>query len=190
VFTVPDRLRLGLAFDPAPLADEIAALPRHAWVPHFNLAVHDGEWAGITLRGPEGDATRIYPDPTNALPVLDTPVLTACPAAAAVVGAFACPVLIARFLALGPGATIRPHHDDGLGFSDGTVRLHIPVVTAPGVTLDVDGRPVVMAPGECWYIDFRSTHAAANRSAVRRVHLVIDCAVDPWLTEVFVRALT
>jgi hypothetical protein len=42
-----------------------------------------------------------------------------------------------------------------------------------------------MALGECWYLDLRLTHRAANRSSVRRVHLVIDCKVNPWLEGLF-----
>ena len=100
-----------------------------------------------------------------------------------------CPVLIARFLALGPGARILAHHDEGLGFDAGTARLHVPLASAPEVTFELDGVPVAMAPGECWYLDFRRPHAAANSSAVRRIHLVVDCLVDPWLTSVFAEAL-
>ncbi|MGO9196784.1 MAG: aspartyl/asparaginyl beta-hydroxylase domain-containing protein [Acidimicrobiales bacterium] len=186
---VPDRLRLGLQFDPAPLAAEVEALPAGAWIPHFNKAVHEGEWSGVTLRGPDGDASRIYPDPTGTRPIRDTAMLSSCPATGQLLAGLRCPVVIARFLALGPGALIRPHQDEGLGFEAGTVRLHFPVVSAREVAFELAGSPVVMEPGECWYLDFRRTHAAANRSAQRRVHLVVDCTVDEWLTEVFREAV-
>lgn len=186
---VPDRMRLGLRFDPRPLAAEAEALPTSAWVPHFNKAVHEGEWAGVTLRGPDGDAGRIYPDPTDSRPVRDTPVLAACPASARLLAGLACGVAIARFLSLGPGARIRPHRDEGLGFDAGTVRLHLPLTTNQDVTFELDGTPVAMAPGECWYLDLRRPHAVTNRSTRRRIHLVVDCHVDVWLQAVFAEAL-
>ncbi|MGO9910433.1 MAG: hypothetical protein ACLPQS_04610 [Acidimicrobiales bacterium] len=98
---VPDRLRLGIQFDPAPLAAEVDALPTLAWIPHFNKAVHEGEWSGVTLRGPDGDARRIYPDPTGTRPISDTAMLASCTATRQLLSGLRCPVLIARFLALG-----------------------------------------------------------------------------------------
>jgi Aspartyl/Asparaginyl beta-hydroxylase len=186
---VPDRLLLALPFDAAAIATEAAAMPQAAWIPHFNLAVHDGGWFGITLRGPGGDASRIYPDPTGTMPVADTPMLARCPAVRRGLANLGCPVLIARFLSLEPGGHIRPHHDDGLSFLAGTVRLHVPILSAPEVTFELDGRPVAMGDGECWYLDFEKTHAASNRSSRRRIHLVIDCEVNAWLTDVFIGAL-
>jgi hypothetical protein len=186
---VPDRLRLGIRFDAGVMAAEAAALPAGAWIPHFNKMVHEGEWCGVSLRGPGGDARRIYPDPTDSQPVADTPALAACPEVARSLAALACPVRMARFLSLGPGSQIHPHNDEGLGFDAGSVRLHVPLQSTPEVTFELDGTPVPMAPGECWYLDLRRPHAAANRSASRRVHLVIDCRVDEWLTGVFADAL-
>jgi len=187
--TVPDRLRLPLQFEVAPLLTEAEAISSAAWVPHFNKRVHEGTWCGVTLRGPGGEAHRIYPDPTGQLPVADTPLLAHCPAAAAALSTLRCPVLIARFLDLGPGSTIHPHHDEGLGYDAGTVRLHVPLSGGPDVTFQLDGVPVAMAPGDCWYLDFRRPHAAANGSDRRRIHLVLDCRVDDWLTGLFARAL-
>jgi len=187
--TVPDRLRLGLQFDADSIASEMEELSPAAWIPHFNKAIHEGEWSGVTLRGPGGDGRRIYPDPTGIQPVADTSILDACPVVAKAIASMQCPVVIARFLSLGPGSVLRPHRDDGLGFDAGTVRLHVPVVSDPEVTFELGGSPVAMALGECWYLDFRQPHSARNRSGRRRVHLVLDCGVNQWLTAVFADAL-
>jgi hypothetical protein len=40
-----------------------------------------------------------------------------------------------------------------------------------------------MFSGEYWYLDFTLPHRVANRSDRSRIHLVIDCVVNPWLLE-------
>ena len=44
---------------------------------------------------------------------------------------------------------------------------------------------VVMAPGECWYLDLDQEHSVVNRGHERRVHLVLDAVrderCDQWL---------
>lgn len=178
--TTADRARLPLRFDAAALAEEAAALPASAWVPHFNTRQYEGDWSGVALRAPAGGLTPLYPDPT-ATEFVDTPAMAACPRTAAAVAGFACPVNSVRFLRLGPGSTITEHRDHKLSAGDGEARLHVPVTTSAGVTFLLDGRPVDMAPGECWYLDLTRRHAVENRSAAARVHLVVDCVVDEWL---------
>lgn len=182
---MPAVLRLPLDFDTQAMAAEAQALPEQVWIPHFNKAIHAGEWSGVALRSIGGDPTKIYPDPTGSLEFADTSILAACPAIAAALSVLSCPLTTVRLLALGPGAEIREHHDDRLGFEDGDVRLHIPIATGPGVTFNLAGHPVDMGVGECWYLDLRLPHRAANHSTKRRVHLAIDCKVDDWLRSVF-----
>jgi hypothetical protein len=38
-----------------------------------------------------------------------------------------------------------------------------------------------MAPGETWYLRLADPHSVANRGPVKRVHLVIDLILNPWL---------
>lgn len=185
VVQIPDRLRIPLEFDVAGMASEVEALPKQVWIPHFNKAIHSGDWSGVALRSVGGDLTRIYPDPSGSMEFADTSMLALCPTVGRALPSLHCPLTTVRLLALGPGAEIREHRDDRLGYEDGEVRLHIPIVTAPGVDFTLGGRPVVMGLGECWYLDFRLTHRAANHSSVRRVHLVIDCKVNAWLEGIF-----
>ena len=53
----------------------------------------------------------------------------------------------------------------------------------------LNGVPVHMGVGECWYLNVNLAHRAANRSPIRRVHLVLDCRVNDWLTELFDEAV-
>ncbi len=186
--TVPDRLRLPLHFDAAALAGELHDLPQRVWTPHFNRAIYDGDWSGVALRSVAGQASQLYPDPT-ASDFADTAVLSSCPRLTEALAQILCPMTSVRLLALGAGATIAEHRDFRLGFEDGEVRLHIPILTNAAVEFVLDGRPVVLGPGECWYLNLNLPHGVANRSLARRVHLVIDCVVNSWLEVQFETAM-
>lgn len=84
---------------------------------------------------------------------------------------------------LQPGSIIREHRDHELGFKDGEVRIHVPIITNPDVAFFVNGDRLPMNPGEVWYIDFSLPHRVRNRGTTDRVHLVIDCIVDDWMRE-------
>jgi Aspartyl/Asparaginyl beta-hydroxylase len=179
---VVSRMRLALAFDPLPLRAEVDALPADAWVPHFNKDYYEGDWSGVALRSVGGRDQQIYPDPAATDPFADTPTLGHCPALAAALARFQCDLLSARLLRLGPGASIREHSDYNLGYEDGEVRIHVPLSTNPDVAFIHDGTRVDMVAGEAWYMDLNLSHAVRNESAEARVHLVVDCVVDDWLS--------
>lgn len=186
---VPDRLRLPLAFDAARLQEELARLPAETWVPHFNTRYYEGDWSGVPLRSVGGMEGRLYPDPTARQSYEDTPLLARCPAFREALAAFQCPIGSARLLKLAARAHIREHTDYNLGFEDGEVRLHIPIVTHPDVAFVLAGQRVDLRPGECWYLNFNLPHRVDNFGDTDRVHLVLDCVVDDWLREVFARAM-
>ena len=52
----------------------------------------------------------------------------------------------------------------------------------------LNGEPIVMRDGECWYLRLSDTHSVANRGRTDRVHLVIDALVSPWLDEQLAKA--
>ncbi|MCP3137687.1 aspartyl/asparaginyl beta-hydroxylase domain-containing protein [Pyxidicoccus xibeiensis] len=188
--SVPDRLRLPFRFDVAGLQADLASLPPGTWVPHFNKGYYEGDWSGVPLRSIGGMEGRIYPDPTGRESYADTPLLSRCPAFRAALAAFQCPIGSARLLKLAAGARIREHTDYNLGFDDGEVRLHIPIVTHPDLAFFLAGQRVVLQPGECWYLDFNLPHRVENPSDTDRVHLVLDCVVDDWLRAVFADAIS
>jgi hypothetical protein len=179
---LPDRLRLPLTFEATALAAEALALDEDLWEPHFNESYYAGDWSGIALRRTVGAPVELYPDPTRD-EWEDTPALDACPAIRAALATFACPLQTVRLLRLGPGSTIEEHRDHALGVAHGEVRLHIPLVTADDVTFWLDGRPVPMRAGECWYLDLTEVHRVHNDGQHPRVHLVIDCRVNAWLQD-------
>jgi quercetin dioxygenase-like cupin family protein len=180
----PSRVRLPLRFDAAALAAEARSLAADTWRAHFNAPYHNGGWTGIALRGRDSDPSSLYVGPARgaaAETAIETPVLRQCPALAQALAVLRCPVRAARLLRLAPGGVIDEHRDHDLGFTQGEVRLHVVLTTDPRVEFYVDGERVVMAPGECWYLDLSRPHRVTNHGATDRIHLVLDVGVDAWL---------
>lgn len=182
------HVRLPFRFDVARMQAEVASLPAEAWVAHYNTRDYDGDWTGVALRSSGGRDGWLFPTPPGGAPCADTPTLTRLPYLAQVLATLACPLENARLLKLHAGSSIREHSDHTLGYADGLVRLHVPVVTNAEVTFFLEGEPVAMGEGECWYLDLNRPHRVDNHSAEDRVHLVIDCVVDVWLDNVIVEA--
>jgi len=84
---------------------------------------------------------------------------------------------------LSAGSTIKEHRDFDLGLEEGRLRMHIPVCTNADVDFFLDGHPIEMNEGECWYLDLGLPHWVKNRGATDRIHLVIDCELNDWLGE-------
>jgi quercetin dioxygenase-like cupin family protein len=182
---MPSVLRLPLSFDAAGLALDVAQVPAEAWRPHFHQEDYRGAWTGVALRSAGGSADEIRPNQRGGGEYQATPLLERSPHLAAALAELRCPLLAVRLLSLAPGAEILEHRDYKMGFDDGEVRLHVPITTAPEVEFTVAGELVSLRAGECWYLNVNRLHRAANRSSVPRVHLVIDCQVDDWLTALF-----
>jgi GNAT superfamily N-acetyltransferase len=180
---LPDSVKLPLRFDVARLQADLAGMLAGEFVPHFNAAYYQGDWSAVPLRAIGGRTDHIYPDPTAKAAFADTPLLDRCPSVRAVLAALPCPHQAVRFMRLKAGSVIREHRDHELGFEDGEVRLHIPVITNPGVEFILNQVRVVMHEGECWYLNVNQPHRVANHGATDRIHLVIDCVVNDWLRD-------
>lgn len=175
--------RLPFTFDPARLEADLSAFNAEDWTPHFNQAYYTGEWSGIALRSVGGITRQLFIDPTQT-EFLDTPLMARCPCFQSVVAAFQCPVESVRLLRLRAGSRIREHRDFGLCYEQGEFRVHVPVVTNPGVEFLLEGERLDLAAGECWYVNFNLKHAIANDGVTDRVHLVIDGKVNDWMTDI------
>lgn len=175
--------QLPLSFDAGALrADLLTARHWAAWMPHFVASNYEGDWSAIPLRSVAGRPDHIYPDPTKPPEAyLDTPLLAECPCFRHVLTSFPCPVNSARLLKLAPGSRIKEHVDLDLSLDRGVARLHVPVTTNPQVEIHIEDERVIMAEGECWYIDATLRHRLANHGDGDRVHIVFDCVVDDWL---------
>lgn len=185
---MPDAVKLPLRYDTSRLQSDLARMVADEFVPHFNQAYYQGDWSAVPLRSVGGRAGHIYPDPTARNAFADTPLLARCTYIREALATLHCPLQAVRFLRLKSGSFIKEHRDHELGFEDGEVRLHIPVITNPGVEFVLNQVRVVMNEGECWYLNVNQPHRVANRGATDRIHLVIDCVVNDWLREMLLTA--
>ncbi len=180
---LPDAVKLPMQFDVARLQADFAGILAAEFVPHFNTAYYEGDWSAVPLRSIGGRTDHIYPDPAAKHGFADTPLLERCPYIRELLAALRCPLQAVRFLRLKAGSVIKEHRDHELGFEDGEVRLHIPVITNPGVEFVLNQVRIVMKEGECWYLNVNQPHRVANRGPADRIHLVIDCVVNDWLRD-------
>ena len=179
---------LPLRFDAGRLAADLARVEPGDWVPHFNRGYYEGDWSAVALRSIGGSARRINPAPVPVEEHADTPLMARFPYFREVAAAFHMPLRTVRLLRLGARSSILEHRDEYLGYEDGQVRFHIPVVTSPLVEFRLAGHRLDMAPGETWYADFNHPHSVRNRADIDRVHLVIDGFVNDWVHDVFKEA--
>lgn len=183
---LPDRLRLPFTFAADLLARDLDGLSAVGWTQHFVRQNYDGDWSVIPLRGQAGakhPVTMIYSDPT-CTDFEDTPMLAACPYFRQVLDTFQAPLGAVRLMRLTPGSVIKEHNDMDLSFEEGTVRIHVPVVTNSGVEFYLNRSRVVLDAGSAWYLRLSDPHSVANRGSSDRVHMVIDAEVNRWVADI------
>jgi quercetin dioxygenase-like cupin family protein len=179
--------KIDLAVNILSLRQEVLSLPA-TWAPHFNTYHYEGEWTVLPLRSPGGHEDQIIPDLMGEQFYTDTPLMAVCPAIQDLLSAFQCPVMSVRLLNLKKGAVIKEHRDHDLAFEHGEARLHIPIFTNEQVEFYVQDERIPMLSGECWYINANLPHRVANYGEIDRIHLVVDCVVNDWLTALFDRS--
>ncbi len=180
---LPDRVRLGLSFDPERLAEDLGRFDEAEWVRHVVRANYEGDWTVLPLRSAAGEThpLRLINADLGASRFEDTHLLDRAPYLREVLGCFPCPLKAARLMRLSPGSQIKEHCDPGLDADEGIARLHVVVATNSEVEFMVNRRPVRMEAGSIWYVRLLDPHSVANRGDTDRVHLVIDAVVDEWL---------
>ena len=152
------HFKLPFRLDPKALQLDLAQIAPTEWTAHFNTGYYDGHWSGVALRSVGGVASQLYPDPRNAASVVDTPIIDRCPNVRTFLSLFKCPLRSVRFLRLTVGSKIREHRDYDLGYAEGQVRLHVPVITNTEVEFFLDAQRIEMHEGECWYLDLSLPH--------------------------------
>lgn len=180
-------VKFPFAFDAALLKRDLAQVADDEWIKHFNQFYYEGDWSVAALRSNGGRTKQIYPDPHSPEMFEDTEILARCPYVREVLETVECEKEAVRFMLLAPGSRIKEHKDFFMGFEDGVVRLHIPVVTNERVEFYLENERLTMKEGELWYLDFSKKHRVENNGDADRVHLVIDCKVNDWLVETIER---
>ncbi|QIK78151.1 aspartyl/asparaginyl beta-hydroxylase domain-containing protein [Sphingomonas piscis] len=174
-------LKLPFKFCAETLAREVAALPKDAWVEHPSKI--DGNLA-VRLVSPGGAHTD---DWVGAM--APTPFLQQTPYIRQIMEALDAPWGRSRLMGLEAGATV-PHHVDVHYYWRTHLRIHVPIVTNPGVEFTCDGTTVHMAAGECWLLDSFFPHSVENRGEDLRIHLVLDTVGSSALWDLIDAAAT
>ena len=138
---------LDAEFDPGRLAADLALVEPGDWVPHFNRGYYEGDWSAVALRAIGGHVRRINPAPVPVEEYADTPLMARFPYFRDVVAAFPMPLRTVRLMRLGARSSILEHRDEYLGYEDGQVRFHIPIVTSPLVEFVVGGQRIALPVG-------------------------------------------
>lgn len=176
-----NALRLPFQFDTAQILQELAQFSQEDYYDIYNPSVTlETLWSKQFIEPHRQENEQIVFQPNEAL--------QRCPYLLSIFHQFECDKETFRVHTLEAGASIKAHRDIGYRLEDGKVRLHIPVQTNADVAILLEGEKVTMHPGECWYCNFHITHEVHNRSDQHRIHLIIDCLVNPWLESLFEKA--
>ena len=158
-------LQLPIRFDADRLAAEVNALPPAVWLPHPTGFVGN---EAVPLVSPGG-----LPNDDFDGPMAPTDSLRQCPYIMDLMVELGCVWGRSRLMALAAGADVPIHIDVHYHWRTHR-RLHIPVVTNPGVLFTVNNETVHMEAGDCWLFDSFSLHKVQNKGSERRIHLVLD----------------
>lgn len=98
-------------------------------------------------------------------------------------------VLLARLAKVDVGAWMHEHNDEaGFNPEQRRLRIHLPLVTNRDATLSIAGalgnENVFLKPFYLWKLDHENVpHSASNLGNEARVHLILDCHMNPKLRE-------
>jgi hypothetical protein len=147
---------------------------------------HDGGWSAIGLISHEGNPHELM---GLAGKYVKTPALTPAPYLESIIDSFQCEKGRVRLMALQPGKNIYWHYDETETIDTNVnARLHIPIITNPGVQFQICHEDQIWRAGELWYGDFSFPHRLRNGGQAERIHLVLDLKVSDYVTSLFPRS--
>jgi quercetin dioxygenase-like cupin family protein len=82
-------------------------------------------------------------------------------------------VLRAMAAKLKAGGRIAPHIDSLNSFRVGH-RIHVPITTHPRVRFTIDGKPLLMQPGNAYEINNQKVHSVMNAGSEDRISFIFD----------------
>jgi hypothetical protein len=158
-------VKLPLRFDIERLQQEIAQFSEDEWRAHPQDYAGNSALILISHDGTDNDDLAGAMAPAQRL--------EKCPYIKQVLASFDTVLGRSRLMRLAPGAEVKPHSDIAYYWRD-HVRIHIPIVTDPGVRFVCDDMEVNMAAGEAWIFDNWRPHHVLNHTNITRTHLVVD----------------
>jgi hypothetical protein len=181
-----DRVKLPFTFDTAKMLEEFETLKLGEFE-YYNV---------MPLRAPSHEVDRSLPFPPPALDYADgswtdwmnTTHLEASPYLKNVIDTFAehTKVTLVRVLRLAADSVVREHTDPTLGLEieRSVIRLTIPILNNDKVEFFLNGTPVSMLPGECWYLRLTDPHRVVNAGTEERINLTIDMIPNDWIRKI------
>lgn len=182
---ISDRLKLPYTFDVTKMLEECDLIKSQQFE-YYSV---------VPLRSPAHLVDTSLPSPPPAddyadgswTDWLDTPELKKSPYLTSVVDTFRekTAVTMVRILRLAPGAVVKEHVDATLGLQieKSVIRLTIPILINDKVVFYLNGTPVPMLPGECWYLRLTDPHKVTNHGETERINLSIDMRPNAWLRD-------
>lgn len=158
-------LKLPIRFDAEALAAEVRVLPASAWTPHPTGFVGNEAVRLVTPGGAPTDQLEGAMGPTEQL--------RQCSYVQEIMAELGAVWGRSRLMGLAAGREV-PAHVDTHYYWRTHLRIHIPVITNPGVLFTCGDETVHMAAGECWLFDSFQWHRVENKGDAQRIHLVID----------------
>lgn len=181
-----DRIKLPFTFDVQKMLAEFEAL-QLADFEYYNV---------IPLCAPAHEVDRSLPFPPPAVDYadgswtewMDTPALQEAPYLKSIIESFKAhtKVTLVRLLRLAPNSTVKEHTDPTLGLEieKSVIRLTIPILNNDDVVFFLNGTPVAMEPGECWYLRLTDPHKVVNAGSEERINLTIDMIPNEWIRKI------
>ncbi len=172
-------IQLPVRFDAAALAAEIAAIDESEWIPHPQGFPGNDALPLISVNGD------VQSDGVEG-PMRPTALLARLPYLRRVLGRLGTTLGRVRLMRLSGNAEVTPHIDQGYYWTE-RMRVHVPVVTTPGVRFYCGDAEINMAAGECWIFDTWRVHRVHNDAALARIHLVVDTVGGDGLWDLVTR---
>jgi len=179
-------LKLPFSFDVCRLNEDLMKIKEAEWIAHPNTFDYEAEWRCVPLRSVDGRQDHILS--LSDVHYQDTDILGRCPYFREVIDTFQCEKTSVRLMAMGAGSRIKMHKDRGTSFENGMTRLHVPIATEPEVLFTIEDEDIHFSAGHTWYLNANCLHGVKNESKNPRIHLMLDCIVNPWLEKVFLDA--
>ena len=159
-------IRLPLRFDADRLAGEVGQFAETEWRKHPQGHAGNTAIPFVAANGvPDDDAVRG--------PMRPTPLLDRCPYIKQVLAALGAVVGRTRLMRIAGQGEATRHVDTNYYWSQRT-RVHVPIITYPGVRFLCGAQEVFMPAGECWLFDTWRLHNVLNPDDRPRIHLVCD----------------
>jgi hypothetical protein len=187
---VKDRIKLPFIYDVNRMIEDIQKMKLGHFV-YYDV---------MPLRGPAHvvDSSIPFPPPADDYADgswcdwLDTPALRNSPYLNEIVDFFKdkTKVTLVRLLRLEAGSVVKEHTDPTLGIQihKSVIRLTIPILVNDQVTFYLNGRPVEMGLGECWYLRLTDPHSIVNAGDSQRINMSIDMIPNEWVTSQLLEA--